>query len=143
MTAGPYVVNEASFDLPDIGLVDATVHHVEAHLPGKGTISLRVQRAPLPEEKLLESAVDEQLRHAGIRLRAHRVLFRRAIQVAGCQAIEVGVEWRGMDALVYTRQVHIDIGGTRLVLAGNAPMPERAACDALVDNALATFRLRG
>jgi hypothetical protein len=139
---GLYYVNEAAFELPDIGLADRTVHQLDASLPESDGVALRIPRAPLPAGKALADVVAENVRRAERQLSAHAVVFRREAEIAGCPAIEIAVEWRGEVGMVYTRQAHLDVGGTWLVFAGNAPQEDRAACDELLDRALATFRVR-
>lgn len=139
---GLYFVNEAAFDLPDIGLVDRTEHRIEATLPGGDLLALQVHRQPIPEGASLGEVVGENLRWAERQLPAHSVVFRRESEIAGCPALEVGVTWKGEAGLVYTRQAHLDAQGTWIVFSGNAPLEEREACDALVERAVATFRLR-
>jgi hypothetical protein len=44
--------------------------------------------------------------------------------------------------MLYTRQAHLPLDGSWIVLAGNSPLGARAECDALLDRVLATFQPR-
>lgn len=134
---GVYTMNEAAFELPELGLVDRTVTHLEA-----GRRALLIHRAPIPAGETLTELVAKNLRDAAIRLHALRLLFQREIEIAGCPAVELATEWRGAAGPMYTRQAHLAVGATWLVFAASAPHEDRAACDETIELALATFRLR-
>lgn len=137
-----YYVDEAAFDLPDIGLVDRTATRLEAFSPEGDELALRVNRARLPAGKTLSDLVSENVRNAEINLRAHKVLFRRDVEIAGHPAVEIASEWHGNQGMIYTRQAHLAVEGTWIVFSGNVPLAERAACDQVVEHATATFRVR-
>ena len=86
--------------------------------------------------------VDENLREATIRLRGHTVIRRRDIALDGEPAIDVAAEWRGSSTKIYTRQTHVFLGATWLVISCNTPMTSRDESDAIMDRLLATGRLR-
>jgi hypothetical protein len=138
-----YYLNEAVFELPADGMVDRTVHRLDAPLGGGAAVSLTVHRAPMPAGRTLAELAQENARNAGIQVPAHRVVFQREIEVDGRAAVDIAAEWDGEGGRNYTRQAHLDAGGTWLVFAVNAPEGERAACDALLEQALSTFRGRG
>lgn len=139
---GVYYVNEAAFELPEIGFVDRTVHALDTRAPSGAPILVSVDRNPLPEGKGLGDLVAENARNAAMRLRAHTVVFRREGEIAGCPAVDIAAEWRGAGGVVYTRQAHLVAAGTWIVFSASALADERAACDAVLDRAIATFRLR-
>lgn len=137
-----YYTNDAAFDLPDLPLIDRTVTTLDAVTPDGRAHTVCVNRAPLPAGKDLAALVADSLAQASRRLPAHKVLFQRDASVASCPAVEIAAAWRGQLGMVYTRQAHLVAGGLWLVLSGNAPLDDRAACDACLDHAFATFRLR-
>jgi hypothetical protein len=140
MTA--YYMNEAAFELPEIGFVDRTVTVLETKAPGGGELSVVIQRNPLPVGRSLRDVVTEQLTKIARSLRAYSVMEERDIEIAGAPAIEVFARWRGDDGMLYTRQAHLSLGETWLVVAGNAPMEERDLCDKCVEQVIGTFRIR-
>ncbi len=77
------------------------------------------------------------------KVRGYTVLGEREVEVASFPAIDVSARWR-TDAgePIYTRRTHLVLGATWLVIACEAPFATRAACDAYVDQVLATFQLR-
>jgi hypothetical protein len=138
-----YYTNEAAFDLPDLGFTDVTTHVLAVKLDDGPMPSLLVSRNPLPEGKTLAEAVEESLKRATIALRAHKVIGRREITVGGAPAVEVAAAWTDAQGeAVYTRQVHLVVGETWMVLAVNGAAAERERCDAVIEEAEATFRLR-
>lgn len=138
-----YYMNEAAFEIPDeLGLEDRTTTTLEATSRDGFSHLFRVYRQPAPEGKSLPEIVAGNIREANIRLRAHRVLHRRDIEIAGLPAIELGTSWHGRRGLVYTRQAHVLLPGAWMVFAGNVDMPDREACDAWFDHVISTFRLR-
>jgi hypothetical protein len=137
-----YYINEAAFDLPDVGFIDRTVTSFEIITPSNRAHSLTVNRSPIPDDRDLGALVDANVRDADRRLRGHKVLFRRELEIGSCPAIEIAAEWRGKMAGVYTRQAHLDADGCWLVFAGSAPLDDRAACDEIMDHVLSTLRLR-
>jgi hypothetical protein len=138
-----YYLNEAVFEVPVEGMIDRTVHRLEALLAGGGKLSLSVHRAPIPAGRTLADLARENARNASIQVPGHRVIFEREVEVDGRAAVDLAAEWEGEGGRNYTRQAHLDAGGTWLVFAVNAPESERAACDALLERALGTFRGRG
>jgi hypothetical protein len=146
---GVYYMNEAAF-APDTEPVDLTVTELRFDLgheggapPAGGSYSLSVHRRPLADGETLAASVAANAREADRSLPAHTVLFQRELEVAGVPAIDIGASWRGKESMLYTRQAHLLLGGTVLILAGNAPLDARSKCDEMLDRVLATFRPRG
>lgn len=137
-----YYMNECAVVLPAIGLVDHTTTMLRAVTDDGYSCSMSVYRTPRPAGKSLAELVDENLRRAAIELRAHVLRSRRDIELDGAPAIEVRTEWRGQSSVIHTRQAHLVLDETWLIVSANAPIADRARCDAIVDRALATFRLR-
>lgn len=134
-----YFVDEAAFDLPDLGFVDLTTHRLERR---SSPLVLRAQRGEIPPGKGLEDIVDQRVRDADIEVRGHRVTARRALEIAGCPAIEIVSEWRGDAQINHTRQAYLAIGDRWVVLSVSGARDEREACDAILDRAIETFRVR-
>lgn len=138
-----YYTNEASFELPDLSFTDVTTHQLAVKLDDGPMPSLTVARNPLPEGETLAQAVEANLRRATLALRAHRVLAQREITIGGVPGIEVATAWvDGKGEGVYTRQVHFMAGEVWMVLAVNGAAEDREKCDAVMEEAEATFRLR-
>lgn len=137
-----YYMNEAAFELPDAPVVDSTVTMLEMKTPSGSELRLLVQRFPLEVGKSLREVVTSHVGQASRTLRAHAVLFDREVEVGGVPAIDVAARWRGGDEMIYTRQAHVALGGTWLVLAVNAPLEEREVCDEYLNRVLGTLRFR-
>jgi hypothetical protein len=137
-----HYMNEAAFDLPDAGFVDRTVTYLEGKSPRGTDIVLLVERSPFPEGKTLRQSASQHVNDARKRLRAYAVLFERDSEVAGLPAIDIGVRWRDDKGMVYTRQAHLAVGDTLLIVAGEAPLDEREHCDTCVEHVLASLRFR-
>jgi hypothetical protein len=139
---GVYYMNEAAFELPDIGLADRTVTRLDVITPEGRSHAVLLQRTPIPEGGQLDDLVTANLREAVLRHRAHRVLFRRDAEIAGRPAIEIGAQWDGGVRVIYTRQAHLVRGGVWLAFSAHGPIDDRATADAHMDHLLATLHLR-
>lgn len=137
-----YYTNEAAFDLPEIGFKDKTVTLLEAQTPKGAEMALMLQRFPLPVGKSLRETVQAHLAGATRKLRGWTVLFERDIEISASPAIELGASWRGEGGMVYTRQAHLAVGNTWLVVAGNAPLAEREAGDQVFEHVISTLSVR-
>ncbi len=139
-----YHMNEASFDLPDGNFVDRTVTYLEGTAPGGADVVLYVERQPFPAGRSLRELANNHVQDAKKRLRGYTIMGQRELEVLGLPALDLGVRWRSnKDELVYTRQVHLVLDSTWLIVAGEAPVADREFCDACVDRVLSTLRLRG
>jgi hypothetical protein len=138
-----FYMNDAAFELPETRCVDHTLTHLDVTVSDGELVVLLVERTPCPPGRTLREIVDHHVAEASKRLRAYRVLFQREREIAGVPGLEAGVRWRNDDGDVYTRHAHIVVGGTWLMIAGEAPLADWAACDACLDEVLGSFRLRG
>jgi len=137
-----YFMNEAAFDLPEIGFVDQTVTYFEAPSPKGGDVVLLVQRTPLEEGSTLEGMVETHVNEQMKRLRGYAVLERRATEIEGLPALDVSARWRNEGGMVFTRHVHVAHRGTWLIFGGESSLEERAHCDAYMDHVVQSIRLR-
>ncbi len=135
-----YYMNEASFDLPPVGFVDRTVTYLEGKAPSGAAVVLMVERSPFAEGKSLRQTASAHMSDGKKRLRGYSLLFDRVSEIAGVPAIELAARWRDDAGLVYSRQAHLVLGPTLLIVAGEAPIEEQAFCDAYMDHVLATLR---
>ena len=133
-------MNEASFDLPDAGFVDRTVTYLEGKAPSGADCVLMVERSPLPAGKTLRQAAAEHMNDGKKRLRGYTLLFNRVSEIAGVPAVEIAARWRDEAGLVYSRQAHLVLGPTLLIVAGEAPIEEKEFCDAYLEHVLASLR---
>lgn len=133
-------MNEASFDLPDVGFVDRTVTYLEGKAPSGADVVLMVERSRLPVGKSLRQAASAHMNDGKKRLRGYTLLFDRVSEIAGVPAIELAARWRDDAGLVYSRQAHLVLGPTLLIVAGESPIEEKEFCDAYVDHVLASLR---
>jgi hypothetical protein len=137
-----YCTNEAAFELPAIGLVDRTVTVLEARSPEGFAHAILIERRPRPAGKSLAELVAGNLRDARVRLPGHEVLFTHEIVIAGAEAIDHAVQWRGERGIVHARQVSLAADEAWLILAGSCEIEDRARCDATMDHIIRTFRFR-
>jgi hypothetical protein len=137
-----FYMNEAAFDLPVRDIADRTVNELIFESSDGSSFSLTVHRQSIPPNETLASLVAANLEKALRALPFHSLLFQREIELAGVPGIDVAVQWRGEQSMLYTRQAHIALRGAWLVFAGNAPLAARAECDALLGRVLASFHPR-
>lgn len=140
---GAFYMNEAMFDLPELGFTDRTVTYLEATSPNGGDVVLLVERHPLPEGKSLRQAAAEHVSDARKRLRGYTVLAQRDSEIAELPAIDISVRWRDDEgAPIYTRQAHFALGTSWLIVAGEAPIADKDFCDGYINHVLESLRLR-
>jgi len=137
-----YHVNEAAFTLPEFGFADRTVNVLEATGPEGQKLGLLVARSPYAPGKGLRDAVAEHQKQERRTLRAWSVLCERDSVVDGVPAVEVQIRWRSDEGMVYQRQAHIGLADVVLLFVANAPLEDREACDACMDQLLQTLSLR-
>jgi hypothetical protein len=137
-----YWMNEAAFELPAIGLVDRTVTVLEGRSTAGFAHAILVERRAWPPGASLAELVAANLRDARVRLVGHEVLFTRELEIAGAEAVDHAVQWRGERGLVYARQVSLAAGEAWLVLAGSCEIEDRARCDLTMDHVITSFRFR-
>ncbi len=139
---GAYYMNEAVFALPDAGFVDRTVHDLDLPLPGRHTLGFLVVRTPLGAGEALADAVHAHVIREAKRLLGYRILDRRHATVGDAPAIELRARWHHEGTDLYTREAHLDAGGTRLTFAMTAPLVMQATCDEHLDTVLGSYRRR-
>lgn len=108
-----YFINEGSFDLPDVGFEDRTetVLHVDAG--SDGTIEVRIQRGPRPDD--LDAFADERADSARAALRGCTLVFRRRREDAAVETIDVGIRYRGPSSVAYRRELYTGAGNALFV----------------------------
>lgn len=136
-------MNEAMFDLPEGEFADRTVTYLEGNAPSGADVVLLIERHPFPKGKSLRQLAAGHMDDARKRLRGYSVIFQKDVEIAGMPAIDIGVRWRDKDGVpVYTRQAHVGLGSTWIIVAGEAPVADREYCDGCVDHVVASMRLR-
>jgi hypothetical protein len=136
-------MNEAMFELPDVGFVDQTVTCLAGTSPNGEGVLLLVERRLLPVDMSLRQAVAALVKDAMTQHIGYRVLFEREVEVASRPALDVGARWRTENGEpIYDRRVHLTLGETWLIIMGEAPIAEREFCDAYIDHALASLQMR-
>ncbi len=135
-------MNEGAFELPEIGLVDRTVHLLEAPLPGGGALGLSIARAPIPPGRTLRELASAYLLGEAERRSGYAVLEERDGERAGAPAIDVCARFRQDGSVTYQRQAHLCASSTWILFEMTAPLAEREACDEHMERVLATLKLR-
>jgi hypothetical protein len=137
-----YYMDEGAFDLPGIGFEDHTTHHLEATIPGQGTVGLVVYRARLPGGKSLRELVKDHTAEEGKRLSGYAVLEQQDAAWAEAPAIEVASRWRHEGKVIYQRKAHLAVGDTWMFFALSGPFEAREACDGWLAQIRTSIRLR-
>jgi len=140
MTA--FYMNEAAFDLPDVGFVDKTVTYLEAPVQDDEAVALVIERAPLEKAQTLRDLAAAHVTEARTNLRAYDLMFEREREISGIPALDFGAKWRDDDGLVYTRHIHLIIGETAMVLASEGPFHHRELMDRYVEHVAASLAPR-
>lgn len=138
MTA--HVTNDAMFELPDVGFVDRTTHELDVPLGAGDSLTMLVLRAPLARPEALADDVRAHVIREATRLAGHRLVAQGEATVDGRPAIDVAARWRHDGAELYTRELHVAAGGTRVVIAITAPIAHRATCDDHLAHVATSFR---
>jgi hypothetical protein len=135
-----FYMNEAVFELPEMGFVDHTVTAIDAKTANGADIGIRVHRSALPGEKTLREIVDAHVAEATRSLPAYSLLWKRDATIADAGAIELGARWRGDDYMNYSRQAHFAVQGLWLLISVNTTLEEIDAADLAIDRVLSTLR---
>ena len=137
-----YYMNEASFDLPEAHFVDRTVTLLEALTPRGATVTLLVQRLPIPLGQSLRDVVAAHLTWAAEKQRAFAVLSQQDIELDGAPAIEVTTRWRDEQGMIFRREAHFALGARWLFIAAHARFEEREQVNQHFDQLLGSLRMR-
>jgi hypothetical protein len=138
-----YTTNELSFEVPDEGFKDQTLHELDVDLPGNRALGLLVLRTPMPPETPLSDAVRAHLDREAKRLAFYRVDEVRERQVAGSAAVEVLAGWSYSGVPLYVRELHVAYRGTQLTFSMNATLEQQDTCDAYFERMVSTLELNG
>lgn len=137
-----YYINEAAFDLPDLGFSDETIHVLRAPAEGPGELNVLVFRSKIPSPKPAAEVVAAHRDHERRTLTGFAVLFEREIDVAGNAVLEAGIRFRNESGMIYQRNAHFVFPDQHLLMCANAPLEERERCDRTMDHVLSSFQLR-
>jgi hypothetical protein len=136
-----FYVNEAAFELPEIGFVDRTVNVLEA-TTSDGEIGVFVHRQPLAPGATLRQIMTEQLEQERRSLAGHAIVFDREAEVDGVAAILVGTRWRGEQIMVYQELAFVALQEVWLLIGVNAPVEKSEIAGEVMAHVLATMKLR-
>lgn len=150
-----YYVNEAVFELPDLGFADKTIHAVEAELPNGQKLAVFVHRRPIRDGgapltsastvgagKSLRALVDENIALNRTRLHHYTVVDEVEAPVGGLQGILVRACWHRERAVFCQRQGHVIVGDNLMIFAVTTPLAEEAAGDEAFESILQTITWR-
>jgi hypothetical protein len=137
-----YYMNEASFDLPEAHFIDRTVTLLEALTPRGATVTLLVQRLPIPLGQSLRDVVSAHLTRAAGTQRAFTVLSQQDIDLGGAPAIAVTARWRDEQGMVFRREAHFALGPRWLFIAAHARFEEQEQVNQHFDQLLGSIRMR-
>lgn len=137
-----FYMNEASFDLPEAHFVDRTVTLLEAVTPRGATVTVLVQRLPIPLGKSLRELVNDHLTWAAEKQRGFTVLSREDASFGGAPAIALTARWRDETGMVFRREAHLAVGTRWLIVAGHSRFEEMEQVNQHFDHLLGTVQLR-
>ncbi len=137
-----FYMNEAALVLPE-GAKDRSTTQVFLTTPSGARATFVVERFDVAPGQTLREACAAYTRDLRLRLRGFTTLFEREAALDGSPALEVGVRWRSEAGdPTYTRQTHLRLGATWMIVAIEGPSHLRAELDAMFDPILASIRLR-
>lgn len=137
-----YYMNEAAFDLPAAGFVDETTHAVESKLPSGGTLGVFVHRQRVDAGASLAALVAEHVALNETRLALYAVRDERHLVAGGVPAIALRARYRLAGVTYEQRQLHLVLGGQRMIFAVSAQEDDAAACDEAFDALVASLAFR-
>lgn len=138
-----FYINEAAFDLPELGFVDETIHVLRAKAIDDGDVSVLVFRSPVSEGKSLREVVASHHDAERRTLAGYAVLFEREIEVASSLVVESALRFRGEGGMMYQRNAHLLVPDHQhLLVAVNGPFEHSELCDRTMEHVLSTLQLR-
>jgi hypothetical protein len=136
-----YLTNECSFEL-DGDFADHTVHALEARIDEDAAVRVWLSRRRLPAGRSLRDALRAHMLVRSARLEGYRAVAEREGEVAGAPAIELSARFRKDGAVVHEREAHFSAEGDWYCVSAHAKIDDRAACDGVMERALATLCFR-
>jgi hypothetical protein len=139
-----YLMNEASFDLPDLdGLVDRSRQFLEVKLEDGTTIDLVIARAPLPAGEDLGAAVEAGLADQRRSLRGFTVISAKEREYPELVGIEVRVRFIDKkEGPIFHHEFHTVVGAQRIGFHAICAVASADACDAWMERLLEGVKLR-
>jgi hypothetical protein len=139
-----YLMNEASFDLPDlVGLVDRSRQFLEVKLEDGVQIDLVIARAPMPQDQDLHAAVEAGLADQRRSLRGFTVISAKEREYAELVGIEVRVRFIDKkDGPIFHHEFHTTIDAQRIGFHAICAVTNADACDAWMARLLEGVKLR-
>ncbi len=146
-----YYVNEAFFELPDLGFVDHTLHRLESPLPeGDGVhsgsavdpLGVEIRRLPLERGKSLRQLVDGDIEATKAKANGFTILDQVEVSLAGAPAILLRSRLRARDVVYLQLKAHVAFEKTWMVIAVTGPNAEHAACDETFDRIVQSLAWR-
>ena len=92
-----YYINEAAFDVPEMGFSDQTVHLLRAKASRTGDINVMTFRSKVEGDAGLREVVASHRDNERRTLAGFASLLDREVEVAGTVAIEAAIRYRGDD----------------------------------------------
>lgn len=134
-----YTTHEARFSLP-AGWMDDSMNVLE-YKKGDITIRLTVSRMPRAG-KSLDTHVSEHTDDQRRRLHMYEAESKREISVANKAGLDVIASYADGESRAYYRNVYVLFGDTCVVITTLGPLDAKEDCDAILEHAIATIRLR-
>jgi len=137
-----YYIDEAVFELPDLGFVDCTLHRLESPLSGGDALTIEVRRAPIERGKSVRQLVDGE--HAAQRSKhdGFQIIQDAETSIGGAGAIVTRARLRALDAVYSQHKGHVAHGDTWITFAVTGPQREQAACEEAFERVLTSLEWR-
>ncbi len=135
-------MNEAALDLPH-DAVDRSTTHVIMSTESGAQATFEVERLGHGPSRTLLDDYRSYVGELRVRLRRFSLVFQQERVVDGRAVLEVAVRWQTAERKpMYTRQAHLHLEATWLILAIEGAFEAREELDALFEPILASLRLR-
>ena len=136
-----YLMEDASFDLLDVGFDDQTIHLLESSAGGH-VGKILVDRGRLkPGASTPDFARARSLRDAKA-FDGWKVLAERESDHGGVLVSEIAARFRAEDETMYQRRAHFVIDGSAIAITARGAFAASAEIDAWMDQVLGTLRFR-
>lgn len=139
MNRHPFHIDEAVLEVP-VGFIDRTINVLEWILEDGDRMVLVIERAPSIAS--LDACVEEHVGSYPSRFAGYKLVEVHHAEVDGMRVIELEIRSRTDAGVMHHHQAFVDLGGAALILSATAKFAFAAQCEALIDEALETLRLR-
>ncbi len=137
-----YFMNDAAMEVPG-RIADRTVHRLlRGGRYDLGRATFTVHRWSVEPGADVEELAARSERAAARRLAGYRLLGRSRREAAGLPVVEMRFTWSRDNEDVYAREAHLVVRGVWLLFAARGGLEASDVCDAAIERAIQSFRVR-